>query len=175
MTKNLFKPDYNQRGKKKKPRVAKVKTSQSKKKPLTEMIKVEKAPEYLDKKSKLLALQFMQDSEGMPHPVQVMLENMWWAHTEANDAVDRMFKLIETKERQASVGDDDVADVMSVFKEMVRMRGIAQGCARDAAQYIHPKLGQIDLTSETDQEITIKRIERIIIDSKPDHVDNSKN
>lgn len=76
-------------------------------------------------------------------PLEVMLENMLWAHTKAADLLADLL---------AKLGIDSVEDLkkngIEVFKELLRLRMIAQECAKDAAPYIHPKLAALEVTGK---------------------------
>ncbi len=74
-----------------------------------------------------------QAAEAGITPLQVMLENMVFAHTEAHGL---LAKLLE--------GGAEQPDGFNEFKELLRFRGMAQEAAKDAAPYIHPRLAAIE-------------------------------
>lgn len=70
-------------------------------------------------------------------PLEVMLDNMRFAHCEASGLV---AKLLENPE----VTPDD----FNSFKELLRFRGMAQEAAKDAAPYIHPRLSAVEMNAK---------------------------
>ena len=61
-------------------------------------------------------------------PLEVMLANMRFAHERAEEVA---------KVVAGGPGDPDT------FKELLRLRQMAQDCAKDAAPYMHPRLNAI--------------------------------
>lgn len=70
-------------------------------------------------------------------PLEVMLENMDFAHSKASLLLQGLLE-----------GGAEVPEGFDQFKELLRFRGIAQECAKDAAPYIHPKLAAIEHTGK---------------------------
>lgn len=68
-------------------------------------------------------------NEGIS-PLEVMLENMRFAHSQAAETLAKMVGL-------ESVEPQDL-------KELLTLRGIAQECAKEAAPYLHPRLSAIE-------------------------------
>lgn len=66
-------------------------------------------------------------------PLDVMIENMRFAHHEAGRVLGGLI------DRGSPMPDDYVE-----FKEVLRLRMMAQECAKDAAAYVHPKFAAID-------------------------------
>ena len=72
-------------------------------------------------------------------PLDVMLENMRFAHEEAAEI---LAQIVE--------GDMDGTEGFDLFKQLMSLRSTAQDCARDAAPYLHPKLSTIEHNSGKD-------------------------
>jgi hypothetical protein len=72
-------------------------------------------------------------------PLEVMLDNMHFAMDEAGKALEKIL----------NADQKDMDD----FKALVRLRMIAQECAKDAAPYIHPKLANIEHSGNQDAPI----------------------
>lgn len=70
-------------------------------------------------------------------PLEVMLENMVFAHREAQGVLQRLLD-----------GGAEQPEGFSELKELLRYRAIAQEAAKDAAPYIHPRLAAIEHTGE---------------------------
>jgi hypothetical protein len=68
-------------------------------------------------------------------PLEVMLENMDFAHSKASVLLQGMLD-----------SGAEVPESFDQFKELLRFRAMAQECAKDAAPYIHPKLAAIEHT-----------------------------
>ena len=70
-------------------------------------------------------------------PLEVMLDNMTFAHTEAHRVLGNLVQV-----------GAEIPDAFDQYKELLRFRGMAQECAKDAAPYIHPKLSAVELTGK---------------------------
>jgi hypothetical protein len=70
-------------------------------------------------------------------PLEVMLENMAFAHREAGSILGKLL--------EAGV---DRPEGFNELKELLRFRGMAQEAAKDAAPYIHPRLAAIEHSGE---------------------------
>lgn len=66
-------------------------------------------------------------------PLEVMLDNMTFAHTQASDLLG---KLLES--------GAEVPEGFDQYKELLKFRGMAQEAAKDAAPYIHPRLAAVE-------------------------------
>lgn len=65
-------------------------------------------------------------------PLEVMLDNMMFAHETAATVLQGLLD-----------GGAEVPEGFDQFKELLRMRGVAQECAKDAAPYMHPRLANV--------------------------------
>ena len=65
-------------------------------------------------------------------PCDVMLDNMRFAYSRA---VEMLAKIVE--------GGPEAAGNIELLGELIRLRQIAQQCAKDAAPYYHPKLASV--------------------------------
>lgn len=70
-------------------------------------------------------------------PLEVMLENMRFAHGEAGVLLAGLLD-----------GGADKPDGFDSFKELLKFRGMAQEAAKDAAPYIHPKLSSVEMNAK---------------------------
>jgi hypothetical protein len=62
-----------------------------------------------------------------------MLDNMRFAHERAAEVLAKVL-----------AGDQaDEAETLNTFKELLRLRQVAEECAKDAAPYIHPRLSTV--------------------------------
>ena len=80
-------------------------------------------------------------------PLEVMLDNMRFAYSEAGDLLAKL--LTEGAEP---------TEAFDQLKELLKYRGMAQEAAKDAAPYMHPRLASVEidatLTTRTlDQEL----------------------
>jgi hypothetical protein len=91
-------------------------------------------------------------------PLEVMLENMRFAHRQADELIARV----------AEASNLNVDDL----KGALGMRKLAEDCARDAAPYVHPRLQAIQHMGEGGGPIEITRIEWVAVDP-PDTVSES--
>lgn len=82
-------------------------------------------------------------------PLEVMLENMRFAHQEAAGILGRLLD-----------SDAEVPEGFDSLKELLRYRSMAQDAAKDAAPYVHPRLAAIEHTGEDggpiDHSLTVK-------------------
>lgn len=105
-------------------------------------------------------------------PIEVMLENMRWAHGAALTLVgdiNEMVKQNETTRIVRKEGDDEdkFESVFDMYREMIRLKSMAQDCARDAAPYIHPRYTTITVSDDDDSpDAQITAIKRVIVDPK---------
>jgi hypothetical protein len=88
-------------------------------------------------------------AEGIT-PLEVMLDNMRFAHLEAHNVLG---KLLEDC-------GDSLPDAFDSYKELLRFRGMAQEAAKDAAPYLHPRLASIEHSGKDggaiDHSLTVK-------------------
>lgn len=70
-------------------------------------------------------------------PLEVMLENMVFAHQEASGLLQRLLD-----------GGAETPEGFNEMKELLRFRAIAQEAAKDAAPYLHPRLAAIEHTGK---------------------------
>jgi hypothetical protein len=62
-----------------------------------------------------------------------MLDNMRFAHERAAEVLAKVL-----------AGDQaDEAETLNTFKELLRLRQVAEECAKDAAPYVHPRLSAV--------------------------------
>ena len=78
-------------------------------------------------------------------PLEVMLENMRFAHATA-------------AEWSAKILDPDVLipERLDVLKKVMEWRQIAQECAKDAAPYVHPKLASVEYGGNDKKPVQMK-------------------
>ena len=79
-------------------------------------------------------------AESGATPLDVMIENMRFAHERGEEV---LAKILET---------EDGANVDSL-KELLRFRELAQGCAKDAAPYVHPRLNAVEHTGKDGKDL----------------------
>lgn len=83
-------------------------------------------------------------AEGVT-PLDVMLENMRFAHKHAAEVLAKVMSL----EPEAS------GEGLDAYRELLRFRQIAQDCAKDAAPYVHPKLASIVHKGDKENPLTL--------------------
>jgi hypothetical protein len=94
-------------------------------------------------------------------PLDVMIENMLFYHQEAN----ALFSQIRELVGEGALEDDQGNGLGDLLKDMMRLRERAQGCAVDAAPYIHHRLASI-LHKPDDKPFQVEMIRRVIIDPR---------
>lgn len=67
-------------------------------------------------------------------PLDVMLDNMRFAHEGAGRALETLAKIDEA----------DPIEKFNAYKEMLNLRTMAQDAAKDAAPYMHPRLANVE-------------------------------
>ena len=80
-------------------------------------------------------------------PLEVMLDNMRFAHQRAGELLAALLADVEAGEVKES------AALIDAFKPIHALRQTAQDCARDAAKYVHPKLANIQHGSDPDNPL----------------------
>jgi hypothetical protein len=80
-------------------------------------------------------------------PLEVMLDNMRFAHQRAGELLAALLADVEAGEVKES------AALIDAFKPIQVPRQTAQDCARDAAKYVHPKLANIQHGSDPDNPL----------------------
>jgi len=70
--------------------------------------------------------------QGMS-PLEVMLDNMRFAHTGAEHCLERLV----TEHEKSPL------EMFDAYKEMLKLRAMAQEAAKDGAPYMHPRLAAI--------------------------------
>jgi dihydrodipicolinate synthase/N-acetylneuraminate lyase len=78
---------------------------------------------------------------------KVMLDNMRFAHQRAGELLAALLADVEAGEVKES------AALIDAFKPIHALRQTAQDCARDAANYVHPKLANIQHGSDPDNPL----------------------
>jgi len=82
-------------------------------------------------------------------PLDVMLDNMRWADKGAAELLTML------TEKGAKLPDGFI-----LVRELMRLRELAQRCARDAAPYVHPRLSPVEQGADEDKPInSVVRIE----------------
>jgi hypothetical protein len=94
--------------------------------------------------------------DGKITPLEVMLQNMEFAHNKGQEVLEKITNGL-------TEADGSPVDVL---KELLRFRGMAQECAKDAAPYVHPKLAAIEHSSDPDNPLFPTRIEVTIVHPK---------
>ena len=74
-------------------------------------------------------------------PLEVMLENMRFAHGEA----DRMLRALRRLADEAGEhpNQEMLGDMDRILKRVMALKEVSQGCARDAARFVHPQVSSI--------------------------------
>jgi hypothetical protein len=72
-------------------------------------------------------------------PLEVMLENMRFAHSGAQALVERLGKAKKLD-----------GEAFAAWRELIRLRSFSQDCAKEAAPYVHPKLTSVEHTTPPD-------------------------
>ena len=96
-------------------------------------------------------------------PIEVMLDNMRFAHESALDLVSSINKMMAKGQIERKLGEGSET-VLDMYREMLRLRSMAQDCAQGAAPYIHPKYTTIQLTDKDEAPIPFSVVRREIID-----------
>lgn len=103
-------------------------------------------------------------------PIEVMLENMRWAHEKASGLLGDINNMVKEQEAARVVttdGEDKVETIFDVYREMIRLKSMAQDCARDAAPYIHPRYTTITVSDDDESpDAHISVIKRVLVDPK---------
>lgn len=92
-------------------------------------------PGKANEKTRLVSERILEErlASNKKQPLEVMLDNMEFA---LNEAGDLMKKIIEMKP-----GEEGGMDAL---KSLLRLRSMAQECAKDAAPYVHPRLSSVE-------------------------------
>lgn len=69
-------------------------------------------------------------------PLEVMLDNMRFAHGKAADVLAQLLAC-----------GAETPEAFNEFKELLRFRGMAQEAAKDAAPYLHPRLSSVEMNA----------------------------
>lgn len=77
-------------------------------------------------------------SDGSLTPLEVMLENMRFAHQEAGGILARILLTVDDP--------GQIPEKFDELKTLLQYRGMAQEAAKDAAPYIHPRLAAVEHT-----------------------------
>lgn len=102
------------------------------------------------------------NTDGKAVPLAVMVGNMRFAHGEA---LDMMMQIAEAMPQVLKEQNPDQwAEILDLFKNMMRMRDVAQRYAVDAAPYMHPKLASVEYKDNNDLLTQIRSITRKVID-----------
>ena len=80
-------------------------------------------------------------------PLDVMLENMRFAHEHAAEVLAKVMSLEPEGETPG--------EGLDAFRELLRFRQIAEDCAKDAAPYVHPKLASIEHKGSKENPLTV--------------------
>ena len=128
--------------------------------PKSKVIKPLEADPFVDYGSSYAKLALA--ASGKPAPIDVMFDNMWWAHLEAANIAARLDAALK---RAEDLEPDAARESFHLLRELLRIRSIAQSCARDAAPFVHQRLNQVDVTNaDGSMKPVIGVIERVIID-----------
>lgn len=107
--------------------------------------------------------------DGGVVPLQVMVENMRFAHQVATELLasiqDMMVKGQTSRSNIDSNGEKKEETLIDLYKAMLRMRSTAQSFAVDAAPYMHPRLAQVEIRGDESSPIYVTEIKRIVIDA----------
>lgn len=117
----------------------------------------------LNDHTRLIGINLMLKS-GKVSPLEVMFENMWWAHEEAESLADRLHEQMLIA--GASGSQEDAEAAFDLYRELFRIKGVSQACARDAAPYVHAKLNGLDIETLSRNDRQITHIRRTIVDPK---------
>ena len=79
-------------------------------------------------------------------PLDVMLDNMRFAHHRAAELINELIAKMK-------VDGGEVKDVVEGLKLVLQLRKQAQDCASDAANYVHPKLANIQHGQDPDNPL----------------------
>lgn len=109
------------------------------------------------------------NSDGGVVPLQVMIENMRFAHSAATDLLVTIKAMmadgVTSTVRIGADGVEIVDSILDVYKAMMRMRNVAQGYAVEAAPYMHPKLAQVEIRGDESSPIYVTEVRRVVIDA----------
>jgi hypothetical protein len=100
-------------------------------------------------------------------PIEVMVENMRFAHNRAGELLKEIVGELPEKVRL----EEGREELFDKFKEMMRHRQMSQDCARDAAPYLHPRLQTIEVKGDENKPINVVR--RVIVDVGISHDERS--
>ncbi len=107
-----------------------------------------------NKKTQEIVAKALQDGVT---PLDVMLGNMRFAWDGCEDLLMRLNEKLQSK-------DSGAAETYDVFKEFMRMRQMAEECAKDAAPYVHPRLQAVEHSGKDGGDINIvAKIERVVV------------
>jgi len=87
-------------------------------------------------------------------PLEVMLDNMRFAHQRAEELLAALIADVEAGEVKGHKA------LLEAFTAILSLRKTAQDCARDAANYVHPKLAAISPGNDPDHPLIITDEER---------------
>lgn len=85
-------------------------------------------------------------------PLDIMLENMRFYHKQAEVIYNEVDWLL-AKAKTDNVDFEQVKELTERIEKMGRYRDKAQGCAVDAAPFIHPKLAAIQVSGQVDSNV----------------------
>lgn len=87
-------------------------------------------------------------------PLDVMLENMRFYHKQA-EVIHNEVDALLAKANTDNVDFELVQELTERVEKMGRYRDKAQGCAADAAPFMHPKLAAIQVSGQVDSNVTM--------------------
>src|SRR2546423_5474371 len=83
-------------------------------------------------------------------PLEVMLDNMRFAHQRAGELLAALLADVEAGEVK------ERAALIDAFKPIQGLRQTAQDCAKDAANYVHPKLASVQHGGDPDNPLKLE-------------------
>jgi hypothetical protein len=87
-------------------------------------------------------------------PLEVMLDNMRFAHRRAGELLEELIADVESGKIK------DLTALIEGFKSILALRKTAQDCARGAANYVHPKLAAVSHANDPDHPLIMSDKER---------------
>lgn len=106
-------------------------------------------------------------AEGIT-PLEVMLANMWHFHRIAESAEKALAELSADK-IDGMEPDDQFKYLLAEVKKAAGLRDMAQGCAVDAAPYIHPKLASHTISGDPNAPLEVVHIIEHVVTSDSVH------
>lgn len=101
-------------------------------------------------------------------PLQVMLENMEFAHRKADDILAKIVAGEVDPELEVDGRDPRI----EALKQLLGFRKMAQDCAQGAAPYMHPRLNPVEVKPQQEEQ-SVPLVDRLKAYAREDAIEQS--